>query len=122
MAQFLKFLLYLLLGSPLLATPAENLSSLLDPAKIATLKGERPINTRLYKVLYWVEKYNILRRYPRPALMDKRLADAKVFWIALCLCVVLIFVPFVCVAGVFSVCCFGVFCVVFVVETSPADY
>ena len=50
------FLLFLFLFvSPLLATPAKILSSLLDPAKIATLKGERPINTRLYKVLYWLE-------------------------------------------------------------------
>ena len=28
---------------------------LLDPVKVATLKGDRPINTRLYKVLYWIE-------------------------------------------------------------------
>ena len=52
----MKFLLlFLFLVSPLLAQPAKILSSLLDPAKIATLKGERPVNTRFYKVLYWVE-------------------------------------------------------------------
>jgi hypothetical protein len=31
------------------------LAPLLDPAKVATLKGERPINARLYRVLYWLE-------------------------------------------------------------------
>lgn len=31
------------------------LAPLLDPAKVATLKGDRPANTRLYKVLYWIE-------------------------------------------------------------------
>lgn len=33
----------------------EILAPLLDPAKVATLKGERPINARLYRVLYWLE-------------------------------------------------------------------
>ena len=33
----------------------EIIAPLLDPAKIATLKGDRPINTRLYRVLYWLE-------------------------------------------------------------------
>ena len=40
-------------------TPAEIarevLAPLLDQAKIATLKGDRPINTRTYKVHYWLE-------------------------------------------------------------------
>lgn len=44
-------------GSPL--TPeiiaTDILAPLLDPVKIATLKGDRPVNSRLYKVLYWVE-------------------------------------------------------------------
>ena len=31
------------------------LAPLLDPAKVATLKGDRPANPRLYKVLYWLE-------------------------------------------------------------------
>ncbi len=31
------------------------LAPLLDPAKVATLKGDRPVNSRLYKVLYWLE-------------------------------------------------------------------
>ena len=31
------------------------LAPLLDPVKVATLKGDRPVNTRLYKVLYWLE-------------------------------------------------------------------
>jgi hypothetical protein len=33
----------------------EILAPLLDPAKVATLKGDRPANTRLYKILYWIE-------------------------------------------------------------------
>lgn len=31
------------------------LAPLLDPAKVATLKGDRPANARLYKVLGWLE-------------------------------------------------------------------
>ena len=31
------------------------LAPLLDPAKVATLKGDRPANPRLYKVLFWLE-------------------------------------------------------------------
>lgn len=31
------------------------LAPLLDPVKVATLKGDRPANSRLYKVLYWLE-------------------------------------------------------------------
>jgi len=31
------------------------IAPLIDPAKVATLKGDRPANTRLYKVLYWIE-------------------------------------------------------------------
>lgn len=31
------------------------LAPLLDPAKIATLRGDRPANARLYKVLGWLE-------------------------------------------------------------------
>ena len=41
------------------ATPDEiakvALAPLLDPAKVKTLKGDRPANPRLYKVLYWLE-------------------------------------------------------------------
>ena len=33
----------------------EILAPLLDPAKVANLKGDRPANTRLYKILYWIE-------------------------------------------------------------------
>ena len=33
----------------------EILAPLLDPVKVATLKGDRPANSRLYKVLYWLE-------------------------------------------------------------------
>lgn len=33
----------------------EILAPLLDPSKVATLKGDRPANARLYRVLYWVE-------------------------------------------------------------------
>jgi hypothetical protein len=31
------------------------LAPLLDPAKVDTLKGDRPINARLYRVFYWLE-------------------------------------------------------------------
>lgn len=37
------------------AIATEILAPLLDPVKVATLKGDRPANTRLYKVLYWLE-------------------------------------------------------------------
>lgn len=33
----------------------EILAPLLDPAKIAPLKGERPVNARLYRILGWLE-------------------------------------------------------------------
>ena len=32
------------------------LAPLIDPVKVATLKGDRPANARLYRVLYWLEK------------------------------------------------------------------
>lgn len=31
------------------------LAPLLDPEKVATLKGDRPANARLYRILYWLE-------------------------------------------------------------------
>ncbi len=31
------------------------IAPLLDPAKVATLKGDRPANARLYRILYWLE-------------------------------------------------------------------
>jgi hypothetical protein len=31
------------------------LAPLLDPVKVAMLQGDQPVNTRLYKVLYWLE-------------------------------------------------------------------
>lgn len=33
----------------------EVLAPLLDPAKVAILKGDRPANARLYKVQFWIE-------------------------------------------------------------------
>lgn len=33
----------------------EIIAPLIDPAKVATLKGDRPANARLYRVLYWLE-------------------------------------------------------------------
>lgn len=33
----------------------EIIAPLLDPAKVETLKGDRPANARLYRVLYWLE-------------------------------------------------------------------
>ena len=53
---------FLLSVSPIVAAPTtpaeiakEVIAPLLDQAKIATLKGDRPINTRTYKVHYWLE-------------------------------------------------------------------
>ena len=49
------------LPRPVVAEPTpdaiarEILAPLLDPAKVATLKGDRPANSRLYKVLGWLE-------------------------------------------------------------------
>lgn len=37
------------------AIASEILAPLLDPAKVDTLKGDRPINSRLYRVFYWLE-------------------------------------------------------------------
>ena len=37
------------------AIATEILAPLLDPVKVASLKGDRPANTRLYKVLFWLE-------------------------------------------------------------------
>jgi len=37
------------------STPAKAIASLIDPKKLATLKGERASNSRLQKCLYWVE-------------------------------------------------------------------
>lgn len=53
---------FLILCFPVAAEPTtpaeiarEILAPLLDQARIATLKGDRPINTRTYKVHYWLE-------------------------------------------------------------------
>jgi len=64
--MFLRLLaLVAVLTQPLCAAPRtpqtpdeiarQILAPLLDPAKVATLKGDRPANPRLYKVLYWLE-------------------------------------------------------------------
>jgi hypothetical protein len=59
-----RFLLACFLATtiPISATPetpegiaTEILAPLLDPVKVATLKGDRPANARFYKVLYWLE-------------------------------------------------------------------
>jgi hypothetical protein len=51
-----------MLVAPAVAEPSapdaiarEILAPLLDPAKVDTLKGDRPINARLYRVFYWLE-------------------------------------------------------------------
>lgn len=59
----IRFFLFLLFSLPILAAPpktpqaiaTEILAPLLDPAKIETLKGDRPVNTRLYRLLHWLE-------------------------------------------------------------------
>lgn len=43
------------LALPSLAGTSETLSHLLDPEKIATIKNDRPANTRLYKILGHLE-------------------------------------------------------------------
>ena len=50
------FLVLLLVTAPLLIaeTSASALASLTDPAKLATLKGERAANPRLQKCVYWL--------------------------------------------------------------------
>jgi hypothetical protein len=61
--MFLRLLaLVAVLTQPLCAEPRtpdeiarQILAPLLDPAKLATLKGDRPANPRLYKALYWLE-------------------------------------------------------------------
>ena len=53
----LPFFLLLTFALPLLAgptTPAVAIASLTDPAKLATLKGERAANPRLQKCVYWL--------------------------------------------------------------------
>ena len=37
------------------STPAKAIASLIDPKKLATLKGERASNSRFQKCLYWIE-------------------------------------------------------------------
>ena len=39
------------------STPAKAIASLTDPKKLATLKGERAVNPRFQKCLYWIESY-----------------------------------------------------------------
>lgn len=60
----LRALLFILAAAalPLSAAPetpqaiaTEILAPLLDPVKVATLKGDRPANARLCKVLFWLE-------------------------------------------------------------------
>lgn len=61
--MILRILAFLfVLAIPLCADPLtpdaiakQILAPLLDPAKVATLKGDRPANPRLYKALYWLE-------------------------------------------------------------------
>lgn len=45
------------------------LAPLLDPVKVATLKGDRPANQRLYKILHWLEIAR-QRGGDVPAIMD----------------------------------------------------
>lgn len=71
-----RLLLCLFLVLPLAAqdTPhsiaVKILAPLLDPAKVATLKGDRPANARLYKVLGWLETARQQGGEP-PAILDE---------------------------------------------------
>jgi hypothetical protein len=51
------------------------LGPLLDPVKVATLKGDRPANQRLYKILHWLEIAR-QRGGDVPAIMDTAQAAA----------------------------------------------
>ena len=63
--MFRALLFLLAIGMPLAAAPRapespeaiarEILAPLLDPVKVASLKGDRPANARLYRILYWLE-------------------------------------------------------------------
>ncbi|MES2920077.1 MAG: hypothetical protein V4819_00925 [Verrucomicrobiota bacterium] len=44
------------------------LAPLLDPAKVDTLKGDRPINARLYRVFYWLETARLVGGKPAEVL------------------------------------------------------
>lgn len=51
-------ILFFLLAFPVLAErdiAKDIIAPLLDPAKVATLKGDRPANERMYRVLGWLE-------------------------------------------------------------------
>jgi hypothetical protein len=69
----IPFLLFVLLSCPLIAgdtTPAVAVSSLTDPAKLATLKGERAANPRLQKCVYWLAYAEELGQKP-DAVIDE---------------------------------------------------
>lgn len=60
----LRALLLILLGLPSLLQGQQDVAlnalvSLSDPVKLATLKGERPANTRVRKIVYWLESARI---------------------------------------------------------------
>lgn len=42
----------------------EIIAPLIDPAKVAKLKGDRPANSRMYKVLYWLETARVAGAKP----------------------------------------------------------
>jgi len=44
------------------------IAPLLDPAKVATLKGDRPANTRLYRILYWLETARLTGGEPKDVI------------------------------------------------------
>ena len=73
---------FVALVMPLAAEPVtpdqiakEVLAPLLDPAKVATLKGDRPVNARLYRVLYWLETAHQAGGHV-PAVIDQAQAVA----------------------------------------------
>ena len=67
----LSLLLLCFLTLPLLAkdtTPAASVANLTDPAKLATLKGERAANPRLQKCVYWLAYAEEQREKPEVVL------------------------------------------------------
>jgi hypothetical protein len=51
-------------------TPAFAIASLTDPAKLATLKGERAANPRLQKCVYWLAYAEEQGQKPEAVLDD----------------------------------------------------
>lgn len=77
----LRVFLLILLGLPSLLQGQQDvalnaLASLSDPVKLATLKGERPANTRVRKIVYWLESARINGNHHRETFLKLRIQPA----------------------------------------------